>query len=315
MARYLDPKNDLTFKRIFGEHPDLLIDFLNALMLFPAERLITEIEYLPAEQVPDIPGKKNSIVDVKCTAKNKGVFIIEMQMLWTDDFTKRLVFNAGKAYVRQLEKGESYNFLHPVYTLALLNENFDDKTREFYHHYQIVNRENTDEVIEGLEFVLVELQKFQLESWLERKIATLWMRFLREVNEDLSELPDELANHEQIRKAAELCEEAGFTPEELAAYEAYWDWVRTEKTIREGSLAKGRAEGRAEVEAKGRAEGRAERDRLKAKLEAAQAEKEAAQTNVVINSHRAGLSVETISNITGLTPQQIIETLKQHGLV
>ena len=33
MALYLDPKNDLTFKRIFGEHPDLLIDFLNALML------------------------------------------------------------------------------------------------------------------------------------------------------------------------------------------------------------------------------------------------------------------------------------------
>ncbi|MDR0687643.1 MAG: Rpn family recombination-promoting nuclease/putative transposase, partial [Prevotellaceae bacterium] len=32
MARYLDPKNDLTFKRIFGEHPDLLKSFLNALM-------------------------------------------------------------------------------------------------------------------------------------------------------------------------------------------------------------------------------------------------------------------------------------------
>ncbi|MDR2809813.1 MAG: Rpn family recombination-promoting nuclease/putative transposase, partial [Tannerellaceae bacterium] len=32
MAHYLDPKNDLVFKRIFGEHPDLLISFLNALM-------------------------------------------------------------------------------------------------------------------------------------------------------------------------------------------------------------------------------------------------------------------------------------------
>jgi hypothetical protein len=28
MARYLDPKNDLPFKRIFGEHPDLLKSFL-----------------------------------------------------------------------------------------------------------------------------------------------------------------------------------------------------------------------------------------------------------------------------------------------
>jgi hypothetical protein len=32
MAHYLDPKNDFIFKRIFGEHPDLLISFLNALM-------------------------------------------------------------------------------------------------------------------------------------------------------------------------------------------------------------------------------------------------------------------------------------------
>ena len=32
MARYLDAKNDLMFKRIFGEHPDLLTSFLNALI-------------------------------------------------------------------------------------------------------------------------------------------------------------------------------------------------------------------------------------------------------------------------------------------
>ncbi|TAD96216.1 MAG: hypothetical protein EAZ97_14425, partial [Bacteroidetes bacterium] len=29
--RYLDPKNDLTFKKIFGEHPNLLISLLNSL--------------------------------------------------------------------------------------------------------------------------------------------------------------------------------------------------------------------------------------------------------------------------------------------
>ncbi|MDR1343384.1 MAG: Rpn family recombination-promoting nuclease/putative transposase, partial [Prevotellaceae bacterium] len=32
MARYLDPKNDLPFKKIFGEHKHLLISFLNALL-------------------------------------------------------------------------------------------------------------------------------------------------------------------------------------------------------------------------------------------------------------------------------------------
>lgn len=31
MAKYLDPKADLTFKKVFGQHKDLVISFLNAL--------------------------------------------------------------------------------------------------------------------------------------------------------------------------------------------------------------------------------------------------------------------------------------------
>lgn len=32
--KYLDPKADLTFKKIFGNHPDLLISLLNGLVAF-----------------------------------------------------------------------------------------------------------------------------------------------------------------------------------------------------------------------------------------------------------------------------------------
>jgi predicted transposase/invertase (TIGR01784 family) len=293
MARYLDPRNDLTFKRIFGEHPDLLINFLNAIMPFEEGRHIIEIEYLPAEQVPENPGKKNSIVDVKCKEKNGRVFIIEMQMLWTDDFMKRLVFNAGKAYVRQLDKSVSYHLLQTVYTLAILNKNFDHKTDQFYHHYAILNKENSDEVTEGLEFVLVELEKFKAEKWEDRKIAALWLRFLKEVNEKTSKLPDDLADHEQIRKAAEICEAAAFTPEELEAYEAYWDIVRNEKTIREGALAQGRGEGEIIGLEKGEAIG----------LEKA-----------VIRGHNKGHSIDTIAEFTDLSPDRILKILKDNGL-
>jgi len=298
MARYLDPKNDLTFKRVFGEHPDLLIGFLNALMPLPAGQTIQTIEYLPAEQVPDILGKKNSIVDVKCKDTSGRVFIVEMQMLWTDDFMNRIVFNASKAYYRQLDKKMGYHMLQPVYTLAILNENFDHKTEEFYHHYGVVNFENSDEVIKGLEFVLVELLKFKSEKWSERKIAALWLKYLKEVDENMTTLPADLAANDQIRKAVELCEEGAFTPEELARYEAYWDWVRTEKTISEGSLARGEAIGLEKGEAIGRT-----------------AERTEVQKKVVINSHKAGLPVETISFITGLTSEQTIEILIRHGLI
>ena len=32
MGKYLDPKADLTFKKVFGEHKDLVISLLNAFL-------------------------------------------------------------------------------------------------------------------------------------------------------------------------------------------------------------------------------------------------------------------------------------------
>ena len=61
--KYLDPKADLTFKRVFGEHPDLVM------LPISVGQEITDIEYLPAEIVPDNPLRKNSIVDVRCKDK------------------------------------------------------------------------------------------------------------------------------------------------------------------------------------------------------------------------------------------------------
>jgi hypothetical protein len=31
-GKYLDPKADLTFKKVFGEHPELVMSLLNALL-------------------------------------------------------------------------------------------------------------------------------------------------------------------------------------------------------------------------------------------------------------------------------------------
>ena len=65
--RYLDPKADLTFKKVFGEHPDLVISLLNALLPYETpEAEIQETEYLTPALVPETPLKTNSIVDVRC---------------------------------------------------------------------------------------------------------------------------------------------------------------------------------------------------------------------------------------------------------
>ena len=93
--RYLDPKNDLTFKKVFGQNPHLLKSFLNAILPIEENQVIESLEYIPAELVPDIPLMKHSIVDVRCKDNTGRQFIVEMQMCWTDDFKQRVLFNAS----------------------------------------------------------------------------------------------------------------------------------------------------------------------------------------------------------------------------
>ncbi|MDR0575497.1 MAG: Rpn family recombination-promoting nuclease/putative transposase [Tannerella sp.] len=288
MKRYLDPKNDYVFKCVFGKHPDLLLSFLNALMPFEPDRRIESLEYIPNEMVPENPAKKHSVVDVRCKDNYGRHFIVEMQMDWSDAFPSRMLFNASKAYVQQLKRKEYYDELQPVYALGILNENYDRKTEEFYHRYQFVNRKHPDDVIKGMEVILIELPKFRIESWVDRKMSVLWLRFLREVREGV-EISADLLENEIIRQALDICEESAFTDEELAIYDKYWDDIRTQKTLLREREAKGRAEGKEE----GREEGREE-----------------SLTNVVRNSKLNGLSLEQIQAITGLAEDRILEILR-----
>jgi predicted transposase/invertase (TIGR01784 family) len=130
MPRYLDPKSDVVFKKIFGQHPRLLKSFLNAVLPLPVDGLIENLEYLAFEQIPVIPTFKHTIVDVKCTDQQGRIFIVEMQIQWVPSFMQRMLFGASQAYVRQLEKGEKYEYLNPVYGLGILATAFDHDTED-----------------------------------------------------------------------------------------------------------------------------------------------------------------------------------------
>ena len=63
-CKYLDPKADLTFKLVFGEHKDLAMSLLNALLPLADDEKITSLEYATPEMIPENPAKKDSIVDM-----------------------------------------------------------------------------------------------------------------------------------------------------------------------------------------------------------------------------------------------------------
>jgi predicted transposase/invertase (TIGR01784 family) len=286
MARYLDPKNDVVFKRIFGEHPDLLISFLNALMPLPAGQRIERVEYLTPELVPETPMKKFSVVDVRCCDSGGRQFIVEMQMEWSSAFPNRMLHNASRVYGFQLNSGEAFDAPKPVYALGILNQNFDHQTEEFYHHYQMANRQNTDEVVEGIELILVELRKFTPERWADKKMAVLWLRFLRELNNETTTISADLLASAEISRAVAICNESAYSERERATYEHSRDATLKEVMFLQASFKEGKAEGEWEK-----------------------------AVSVVLNGDKQGLPTATLAAITGLTEVQVADILKEKKLL
>lgn len=288
MRKYLDPKADLTFKKVFGEHPDLVISLLNALLPFDKpEEEITWIEYLPPELVPKNPLRKNSIVDVRCRDKRGRQFIVEMQMVWSAEFRQRVMFNASKAYVSQLGNGEDYDLLQPVYSLNLVNETFEPEMEEYYHYYRMVHIEHSDKIIDGLHLIFVELPKFTPHSYSEKRMQVLWLRYLTEINDKTREIPKDLLDNPEINKAVSEIEESAFTEAQLSGYDKFWDTISVEKTLYNSGVRKGLEEGREE----GREEGIKETRR-----------------DIALKMKEKGFTANEIAEMTGLE-EDVIATL------
>ena len=90
VSKFLDPKNDVAFKKIFGseKNKDILIHFINDIMGFTGGDQIQDVTFLSAIQDPEIAYKKQSIVDVLCKSENGTKIIVEMQVSPSKGFKK-----------------------------------------------------------------------------------------------------------------------------------------------------------------------------------------------------------------------------------
>jgi predicted transposase/invertase (TIGR01784 family) len=239
MSKYLDPKVDVLFKKIFGENKELLISFLNSLLPLEEGQEIVTIEYLSPEQVPSTALGKNSIVDVKCIDNLGRAFIVEMQSEWSNIFRKRLLINGSKAIIKQMDKkyledrATKYQSVKDVYILAIVNSKFS-KGKDWYHHVRVIDPKNDDVVLDGLDYILLELPHFTPDMWTDdyKKLAILWLRFLKEIDGYYEQLPEELVSNKLINSAIKICEESALSPVEREAYERAMEEVLWEDSIK-----------------------------------------------------------------------------------
>ena len=287
--RYLDPKADLTFKRVFGEHPDLVISLLNALLPFQTkEEEIQSVEYLTPFHAPDNLFFNENVVNVKCTNNNGSHFFVQIQTFWAPSFSLHVKPNSSKAYISKLGKRIGMNYQEPVFSLNLVREIVDADVDNYYHFYDIVQDDLTERIIDNFHLVFVELPKFTPHTMGEKRMQVLWLRYLTEIDGYMETVPQELLDNPEINKAMEVVEESAYTPEQLLGYDKFWDIIRTENTLYSSGVRQGRAEGMERGRKEGREEGRAEGIRQTA-----------------LNLKSMGLGIADIQKATGLSEEEI----------
>ena len=295
--RYLDPKADLTFKKVFGEHPDLVISLLNALLPFQTkEEEIQSVEYLTPFHAPDNLFFNENVVNVKCTNNNGSHFFVQIQTFWAPSFSLHVKPNSSKAYISKLGKRIGMNYQEPVFSLNLVREIVDADVDNYYHFYDIVQDDLTERIIDNFHLVFVELPKFTPHTISEKRMQVLWLRYLTEIDGYMETVPQELLDIPEINKAMEVVEESAYTPEQLLGYDKFWDIIRTENTLYSSGVRQGLEKGIEQGLEKGRKEGM--------ELGVQKGRKEGLR-QTARNLKSMGLGIADIQKATGLSEEEI----------
>ena len=106
--KYLDPKADLTFKKIFGNHPDRLKTLLNTLQSLNEDELIRQQQYLPTTEELEISG----FTDAELRAYDKFWDSVSVERTLLDDrYQKGMEEGMEKGRAEGMKEGMSQRSL------------------------------------------------------------------------------------------------------------------------------------------------------------------------------------------------------------
>ncbi|WP_339046953.1 Rpn family recombination-promoting nuclease/putative transposase [Candidatus Mesenet endosymbiont of Phosphuga atrata] len=223
LSKFLDPKNDVAFRRIFGSvnNKDILIHFLNDILDLTDVDQIKDVSFLSPIQDPEIISQKQSIVDILCTDSNGIQMILEMQIAKTTGFEKRAQYYAAKAYSSQAHKGDQYHNLKGVIFIAIADFILFPEKLAYKSDHVTLDKITYQHDLKDFSFTFIELPKFnktkedQLENIVEK-----WIYFFKYADatseKDLKKI---IGSDVIIGRAYDVVNEYNWTPEERLAYD------------------------------------------------------------------------------------------------
>ena len=295
VQRYVDILTNGGFKALFGDvnNKDVVISILNVLL--PEHRQIAYIDYLPTEvQGPVVDQSKEFHYDFMCRDESGTFFIVELQKYWEDDWFKRCVSYASRAYDRQNRRGQNYD-VPPVYLIGLMDIEVGHPDVEYWKdryvsEYTFREKESHDLLAETIVIIFAEMAHFDKRAE-ECVTETDRMLYVLKFIGRMMEQPAWLQN-EVYTRIFSACEIAGFPEDKRIKYEQAMNdekRLRSEyNTARRMGLEEGREKGREEGRKEGREEGREE-----ARLESA------------LKFKQLGVAAEIIAEATGLSVEEV----------
>ena len=227
ITRFLDPKNDFAFKRIFGseKHKKLLMSFLNAVLQNQLAAPIQSLTFLKPAQDPELAAKKQSIVDVLCRDKAGVQYIVEMQVASQAGFEERAQYYASKAYVSQMNEGDQYKALKEVIFLAIADYVVFPHKVAYKSSHCTLDQQTGENDLDKIFFTFVELPKFKARFKKEkRKLADLtleerWYYFLSHAPSTTNKELRILSSSPPIEAAYQVLNYFNFNEREVLTYE------------------------------------------------------------------------------------------------
>ncbi|NEP49792.1 MAG: Rpn family recombination-promoting nuclease/putative transposase [Moorea sp. SIO3C2] len=218
--RFISPKTDFAFKKIFGsdQSKDILISFLNA-MIYSGESVIEDLEILDPYSAGDVVELEETYVDVyldvKAVLEDQTTVLIEMQIWNVEAFEKRVVYNLCKTYGNQLKSGQGYFDINPVIALTITDFKLFPSTQKVISYFYFQEKEDRLPYQENeLAMVFVELPKFTKQLEELESVIDKWIYFIKEAP-SLEIIPDNLREIPQLEKALTIANQAGLSVSEL----------------------------------------------------------------------------------------------------
>ncbi len=240
--RFIDPRIDFAFKKIFGSEDakDILISFLESLMGLEGDRRIQEINILDPFLAPRIQGMKYSVLDVRCMDHRGISYIVEMQIQKTQAFLKRIQYNAAKIYVNQIASAEAYPKLNQVIAITITDFNIFDDISHYVSHHQTQEMTTGKSLLREISYYFIELSKFKTALEKLDNLLDKWIFFIKMAS-TLESVPDRF-QEEPFHHAFEKARVANMDRTELE----YYDKAGMAMTDAKGALELALEEGRQE---------------------------------------------------------------------